>query len=404
MKKMHFLEWGIESPKYWGILGLLAAVIAVAGVAVLHMEHNGHWVTGMNNQVVWGMPHVFAVFLIVAASGALNVASIGSVFGKKAYKPLAPLSGLLAITLLVGGLLVLVLDLGQPTRLIVAMTEYNFKSIFAWNIYLYTGFMAIVVVYLWTMLDRPMNKYTKVAGTFAFVWRLLLTTGTGSIFGFLVARQGYDAAIYAPMFIIMSFAYGLAFYLLTLIFTFHLDGRPLGNAIVKRLKNLLGVFVAAIFYFTVAYHLTNLYGTENHDYEAFILMNGGIYTLLFWGGWVLVGMLLPMGILYHPSLGMRQGGIIAASIMVLLGGLSAMYVIIIGGQAFPMAMFPGKTIVASGFFDGVNGMAATYVPSLSEVLLGVGGVAIVFLMTFIAIRVLRFLPVSLADEVADPHH
>ncbi len=46
------------------------------------MEERGHIVTGMNNQIVWGMPHVFAIFLIVAASGVLNVASIGSVFGQ----------------------------------------------------------------------------------------------------------------------------------------------------------------------------------------------------------------------------------------------------------------------------------------------------------------------------------
>jgi len=404
MKKIHFLEWGIESSRYWGILALLASVIAIGGIAVLYMEHNGHWVTGMNNQVVWGLPHVFAVFLIVAASGALNVASIGSVFRKKVYKPLAPLSGLLAITLLTGGLVVLLMDLGQPTRLIVAMTTFNFKSIFAWNIILYTGFFVIVGIYIWTMLERKMNKFTHTAGFFAFIWRLVLTTGTGSIFGFLVARQGYDAAIYAPMFIIMSFAYGLAFYLLTLIFTFSIDGRPLGNAILFRLKNLLGIFVAAILYFTIAYHLTNLYGTENHSYESFILLSGGIYTLLFWGGWVLVGCLLPLGILYHPSLGKTVGGIVAASIMIILGGLSTMYVIIIGGQAFPMAMFPGKTIVASGFFDGVNGEVSTYIPTLAEALLGLGGMAVVFIMTFIAIRMLRFLPESLADDVADPHH
>ena len=126
---------------------------------------------------------------------------------------------------------------------------------------------------------------------FAFVWRLALTTGTGSIFGFLVARQGYDAAIMAPMFIIMSFAYGLAFYLLVLMFTFNADDRPLGDAVLRRLKNLLGVFVAAIFYFTVVYHLTNLYGTENHAYEAFILRDGGVYTWIFWIGWVLLGMI-----------------------------------------------------------------------------------------------------------------
>ncbi|MFN7863214.1 MAG: NrfD/PsrC family molybdoenzyme membrane anchor subunit, partial [Curvibacter sp.] len=114
---------------------------------------------------VWGLPHVFAVFLVVAASGALNVASVAGVFGKKAYKPLAPLSGLLAIALLVGGLCVLMLDLGRPDRLIVAMTHYNFKSIFAWNIFLYTGFLAVVAVYLWTMFERRLNAHTAPVGS-----------------------------------------------------------------------------------------------------------------------------------------------------------------------------------------------------------------------------------------------
>ena len=52
---------------FWGLLGLHVAVIAVGFGAALYMEHHGHFVTGMTNQIVWGMPHVFAVFLIVAA-------------------------------------------------------------------------------------------------------------------------------------------------------------------------------------------------------------------------------------------------------------------------------------------------------------------------------------------------
>lgn len=404
MKKIHFREWKIASPAYWGILAILAGIIAVAGVAVLYMEHSGHWVTGMNNQVVWGMPHVFAIFLIVAASGALNVASIGSVFGKKMYKPLGRFSGLLAIALLAGGLVVLLLDLGQPGRLLIAMTYFNFKSIFAWNIILYVGFFAIVILYLWSMMERKMNGFTKPLGFVAFSWRLILTMGTGSIFGFLVARQGYDAALYAPMFIIMSFAYGLAIYILMLMFTFNADKRELGDSVLFRLKNLLGVFVASVLFFTLIYHLTNLYGTENHEFEAFILLNGGIYTLLFWGGWVVLGGLVPLGLVYHPALGKTRGGIVAASSLVIVGGLSAIYVIVIGGQAFPMAMFPGKTIVSSGFYDGVNGAPLAYSPSLPEFLLGLGGVAVVLLLTLMAVRMLCFLPASLADEVADPHH
>ncbi|MCB1786782.1 MAG: polysulfide reductase NrfD [Chromatiaceae bacterium] len=403
MKKIHYREWDIESPRYWGLLAVLAAIVAVGGFATLYMEHEGHWVTGMTNQIVWGTPHVFAIFLIVAASGALNVASIGSVFGQKMYKPLARLSGLMAITLLVGGLIVLVLDLGQPGRLIVAMTTYNFKSIFAWNIYLYVGFIAIVAVYLFTMMERKANDYSKGLGVVAFIWRLALTTGTGSIFGFLVARQGYDAAIMAPMFIIMSFAYGLALYLLVLMFAFNSEGRPLGDKVLRRLKNLLGVFVAAVFYFTLVYHLTNLYGTENHEFEAFILRDGGVYTWTFWIGWVLLGMLVPMGILFHPALGTQRGAITIAALLVVLGGLSAIYVIVIGGQAFPLNMFPGHTIIESGYFDGVNGAARHYSPSLPEFLLGIGGFALAILATFVGVRLLQFLPASLSDEAVDPH-
>ncbi|HSJ47328.1 MAG TPA: NrfD/PsrC family molybdoenzyme membrane anchor subunit, partial [Gammaproteobacteria bacterium] len=359
------------------------------------------WVTGMNNQVVWGIPHVFAVFLIVAASGALNVASISSVFGKTAYKPLARLSGLLAIALLVGGLTVLVLDLGRPDRLIVAMTYYNFKSIFAWNIFLYTGFMVIVAVYLWMMMERRMNRYSKQVGMVAFLWRLALTTGTGSIFGFLVARQAYDSALLAPMFIVMSFSFGLAIFLLVLMASYRWTERPLGDVMVQRLKNLLGVFVAGVLYFVIVYHLTNLYSTRLHGVERFFLLEGGIYTQLFWFGQILIGSLVPLFLLYHPSLGKSRTMIGLASVLVILGGLVQMYVILIGGQAYPLVMFPGKEVIEGGFFEG---SVASYSPSLWEFLLGIGGLAFALLMVAIAVKVLRFLPENLDDAHADPHH
>jgi len=334
----------------------------------------------------------------VAASGALNVASISSVFDQKMYKPLARLSGLMAMTLLIGGLLVLVLDLGQPARLIVAMTVYNFKSIFAWNVLLYVGFLGIVAIYLFTMMERKANRFTKAAGTFAFVWRLILTTGTGSIFGFLVARQGYDAAIMAPMFIIMSFAYGLAFFLLMLMFIFNTDDREIGDMVLARLKRLLGVFTSAIFYFVLVYHLTNLYGTENHEYEAFILINGGIYTALFWIGWVLIGLLVPMAILFYKPFTKSRAALIWACIAILMGGFAAMYVIVVGGQAFPLSIFPGHTIIESGFYDGINGEPYAYTPTLAEFLLGIGGMAVTIIATLIAVRLLQFLPTSLSDD------
>ena len=396
---LNYREIEGKSTGFWVLLGGLGLLIALALGAVLHMEHSGHYVTGMSNQIVWGMPHVFAIFLIVAASGALNVASIGTVFGKPLYKPLGRLSGLLAIALLLGGLMVLVLDLGHPDRLIIAMTYYNFKSIFAWNILLYNGFLAITIVYLWMMMERKMNKYYQSAGYVAFVWRLILTTGTGSIFGWLVAREAYDMALLAPMFIIMSFSYGLAVFVLVLMAAYNWTNRPLGNAILYRLKNLLGVFIAAVLYFVAVYHLSNLYATEHHSVERFILLDGGIYTKLFWIVQIILGSLVPLVMIYHPSIGKSRPAIATACTLVIIGGLAQLYVLLIGGQAFPLDMFPGYE-VSSSFFDGV---VNSYSPSIWEITLGVGGIAFALLLVTVAVRVLRFLPETLDDAAVDPH-
>lgn len=399
MKPIVYREIEGRSSGYLALLGVLGFLIALGLGSAYYMEHHGHIVTGMTNQIVWGMPHVFAVFLIVAASGALNVASIGSVFGKTMYKPLGPLSALLALALLAGGLTILLLDLGRPDRLIVAATTYNFKSIFAWNVILYSGFFGIVGVYLWMQMDKMMYKYAKPAGFAAFIWRLILTTGTGSIFGFLVSRAFYDSAMMAPMFVVMSFSYGLAIFLLVLMAAYSWTGRPLGDSVVNRLKNLQGVFIAGALYFVVVFHLTNLYFTKYHGVEQFILLGAGGITTLFWLGQIILGSLVPLAMLYHPKLGKSRGAIALACVLVVLGGLAQMYVTIIGGQAYPLVMFPGYEM-SSSFFDGA---VHSYSPSLPEVLLGIGGFSVALIMVALGIKVLRFLPESLDNHAVDPH-
>ena len=387
-----------RSAGYWVLFAVFGAIV-IAMLGAWHaMESHGHVISGMNNQIVWGLPHVFAVFLIVAASGALNVASIASVFDKRFYKPLAPLSGWLAIVLLAGGLAVLGLDLGRSDRLMVAMTTYNFKSIFAWNMFLYSGFFAIVGLYLWTMLDRTVGVYAKIAGRTAFVWRLVLTTGTGSIFGFLIAREAYASALLAPTFIVLSFAYGLAIYLLVLIGTCAGTGRTLGDGVVERLGRLLGWFVLAALYFVAVFHLTNLYLAKQIGIERFLLVEGGAHTMLFWVGQVGLGGVVPLVLLWSPATRNTRGAVVAASLLVVLGGLAQMTVTIIGAQAWPIEIFPGYE-VRSSFYDGV---VSPYTPSLPEFLLAMGGIGIALLGALIGVKFLKLLPASLADDAIDP--
>ncbi len=376
-----------DSRNFW-LLVALGGLVTATGLGAAHfMEVHGHVVTGMTNQVVWGLPHVFAIFMIVAASGVLNVASIGSVFGQPVYKPRAPLSGLLCVALLAGGLMVLMLDLGRPERLVVAATHYNLTSVFAWNVVLYSGMVGIVAVYLWTMFERRMNPYSKAAGLAALVWRFVLTTGTGSIFGFLVARQAYQSALLAPLFIVLSFGWGLAVFLVVQAVMYGWNDLQLADAIRRRLARLLGIFVAASLYLVAVYHLTNLYFARQDAFEAFILRDGGIYPLLFWGGYVLVGSVLPMLLLFHPKFSSTRSTLAAAA-LVIAGAFAWLFVFILGGQAFPLEIFPGH-VVSSTFADGA---IEHYTPSLPEFLLGVGGLGAAFLMTIIGVRVLDFLP------------
>lgn len=388
-----------STPKVWGVMALCAAFVAAAGAVVLYIEHHGHIVTGMNNQIVWGVPHVFAIFLIIAASGALNVSSIGSVFGKMAYKPVARLANLLAVSLLLGGLAVLVLDLGRPDRLIMAMYTYNFSSIFAWNILLYTGFMAVVAVYLYTLMARGVDpRALKAASLLAFVWRLALTTGTGSIFGWLVARTAYDSAIMAPMFIAMSFSFGMAMFMLVMILTTSITHRVYSPELRTRQARLLGVFVAAVLYFVIVHHLSNIYLAKKGAYESWILLNGGIYTWLFWVGQVLIGGIIPMVLLFHPKIDVKKGYVLLAALLVVLGGFAQLYVIIVGGQAFPLEIFPGFE-VSSSFSDGVIN---EYTPEWIEFVLGLGGIALALMIAGLGMKFLRIVPDNLSDDNVDP--
>ena len=373
---------------YWGIFLFLGFLILVGLASSAYMEHEGHYVTGMNNQIVWGLPHIFAVTLIVIASGVLNIASMSSAFNKKLYKPLAPLSALFAIAFLIAGLIILVLDLGRPDRLIVAMTTYNFKSIFAWNIFLYSGFFVILAIYIWSMLDFNVNRFSSLIGKIAFGWRIILTTGTGSIFGFLVAREAYSTAVLAPLFIVMSLLYGTAVFYLLLRIISKLQSIDIPPEITTSIRRLMIIFLLANIYFLILYHITNLYISKQIAVESFILLNGGGYTTMFWLGQVGLGLVVPLS--YEMTNGESRGfALTITSIMVLVGGFFAVAVIIIGGQAFPLNIFPDHIILESSFYDSV---IHSYTPSIFEFGLGIGGTSLALIIILILITNLKFIP------------
>ena len=82
-----------SSRNFW-LLAVLGGAITLVGLAAAHyMETHGHVVTGMGNEVVWGMPHVFAIFMIVAdvlsrvivPGQVLPIGVITALFGAPAF-------------------------------------------------------------------------------------------------------------------------------------------------------------------------------------------------------------------------------------------------------------------------------------------------------------------------------
>ena len=179
----------------------------------------------------------------------------------------------------------------------------------------------------------------------------------------------------------MSLAWGMAVFVLV-----QAACGGAGEDLQRRMRNLLGILIALVLYLTAVYHLTNLYFARQTEFVRFILLDGGVYPLLFWGGYVLAGSLVPMWLVWRQGAGM--GSLRAAAALTVVGAFAALYVFILGGQAFPLEIFPGFDETSS-FRDGA---IAAYVPSLPEVLLGLGGVAAAYLITLVGIQVLDFLP------------
>lgn len=93
------------------------------------------------------------------------------------------------------------------------------------------------------------------------------------------------------------------------------------------------------------------------------------------------------------SFGKTPRAPVVASVLVVLGGLAHVHVIVIGGQAYPMELFPGYE-VSSGFGDG---SIASYRPRLPDLLSGLGGVVVALFATGPGVKILRILPTSLSD-------
>lgn len=385
--RIYYAKIDLKSPKLCVFLGILT-LLAICGLySAFLMYTKGHYLTGMNNQVVWGLPIVMTIYFIGLSAGSLVLSSLASVFGQVAYKSLARIAAYLAALLLIGALLSLGLDLGRPERIGLAFIYLNPTSIFSWNGFLYSSYILICFVYLWAMFKEK-ERLVKVIGILAVIWAIGVHSGTGAIFGFVSSRELYHSPLTPPSFVAAALSSGTALIIILLVLTFKSTNRFLDPQLIAGLGRLLVAFVLVVLYFILVENLTRGYSPADYEAIYFLLFSGNIYCLIFWLGLILIGSIIPAIILFNPRTKNSVKWIVSASVLVVFGVLCERFIIVIPGQILPLKLFPGKEL-SSPFMDGAIG---SYFISLPEISVAVGISAIIGILYILGIKFFPLLP------------
>ncbi|MDH4182892.1 MAG: polysulfide reductase NrfD [Nitrospinota bacterium] len=387
MAKIKYTRIGGDSGAYYGFMIVSALVAALLPIAALTLYVNGHQVTGMTNQVPWGMPIVMAIYLIGASAGSLVLSAMSTVFGKTEYKPFARLASLLAVLLIVAALMAIILDWGRPDRILVPFFHFQPRSMFSLNAILYNTYMAIGFLYL-VALFQENDLWSKRLGLAAVIIAVGVHSGTGAIFGFVYVRELYNSPLLPPSFIAAALSSGTALMIIILHHTFGATGRPFDQRYITGLGRLMGLFILVVLYFIFIENVTRSYAPKNYEAASFLLLHGGKYTFYFWGGLILMGLVVPAALALNSVTGSSVRWILAAAWMQLIGVLMERYLIVIPAQILPLELLPGMEITS----DFMDGQYAHYSVSLVEWMYALGLFGVVAFGYGLAIRLWPMLP------------
>lgn len=374
------------SRAYRATLIILAAFAVIGLAATWWVIHQGIWVTGMTNRIPWGLQIVMAVYYIGLSAGSLVISGLYGVFGKLEYKPFARIAVYLAMLFLIAGLLSILTDQGRMDRVFVQpFVHFNLQSMFSINPLLYSGHILICVIYLWALFTER-EKTTKVVATLAFGWAFCVHSGTGAIFGF-GARTLYESPLLPAAFVAAAMASGTALMIITIVVLFRITKRHVDDALILWLGRFLAICLLVVLYFLVMENAYRVYVVELREAGLYYLF-GGLHSVFFWVGLILIGCCVPMFILFRAKTGNSVRWVVTASVMVVFGVLCERYVIVLPGLMHPPDLFPGMVIAASSVPEGLT----VYSVSLVEVLQALGVLGVIGFLFVLGLKVFKMLP------------
>jgi molybdopterin-containing oxidoreductase family membrane subunit len=207
------------SRRYWSWVTLLLVLIG-AGVGTYGYQfQQGLGITGMSRDVSWGFYIAQLTFFVGVAASAVMLVIPYYLHDYKAFGKITILGEFLAIGSVTMCLLFVVVDLGQPMRLMNVILHPTPNSVLFWDMVVLNGYLFLNLLIGWTSLTAEKKgihhpKWLKPFIYLSVPWAVSIHTVTAFLYAGLPGRGFWLTAVMAPRFLTSAFAAGPALLIL----------------------------------------------------------------------------------------------------------------------------------------------------------------------------------------------
>jgi Ni/Fe-hydrogenase subunit HybB-like protein len=189
------------------------------GDSYLWQLNFGLGITGMSRDVSWGFYIAQFTFLVGVAAGGVMVVLPYYLHDYKAFGRITILGEFLAIAALTMCLLFIMVDLGQPMRMLNVIFYPTPHSMLFWDMIVLNGYLFLNIVIGWNVLEAERNgthyqPWLKPLIYLSIPGRSGIHTVTAFLYCGLPGRGFWLTAILAPRFLASAFAAGPALLIL----------------------------------------------------------------------------------------------------------------------------------------------------------------------------------------------
>jgi molybdopterin-containing oxidoreductase family membrane subunit len=365
--------------RYHSWLLFLVALRAIGAFGYYRQTVHGLGVTGMTDQVSWGLYIANFTFLVGVAAAAVMMVIPGYLYHNKEVKGGVLLGEMVAIGAIIMCLLFVVVDLGRPDRMlhmIPPFGKFNFPlSMLAWDVLVLNGYLLLnlhvpgYLLYKKFKGEEPVRWIYLPFVYISIIWAISIHTVTAFLYTGLAGRPYWNTAILAPRFIASAFCAGPAFIILILEIVKGWTRFPMGDRVISFLRMVVLIAGLINVFLLISEVFTEFYGASVHVASARYLFFGlhGHNALVPWIWTSLV--LNALGLLALASRKFETRGVIVRNIPL------AMVIVAIWIEK-------GMGLVFPGFIPTPLGEIVEYMPTGNEVMvtLGIWGAGL-FIMT-----------------------